>query len=49
VRIIFTLEELLAKKADAMECSDLPIEDFVGWDGWIRLIDSHIEVLKQSK
>ena len=44
---MLTLKELEQKLADAKELSDLPIEDFVGWDGWIRLIESHIEALKK--
>lgn len=44
---MYTLEELLKIKANNEELLDLPIEDFVGWDGWTAMIDSHIEALKQ--
>ncbi len=44
---MFTLKELLNKKEELKEISDLPIEDFVGWGGWERMIDSHIKTLKK--
>lgn len=44
---VYTLEQILQKRKQAVEESDLPIEDFVDWEGFIALIDSHIEALKQ--
>lgn len=44
---MFSLKELERKLADAKELSDLPIEDFVDWGGFISLIESHIEALKK--
>jgi hypothetical protein len=43
---MWTLKELEQKLADAKEYSDLPIEDFIDWDGWIYMIESHIKALK---
>jgi hypothetical protein len=44
---MYTLEQLLQKRKQAEEESDLPIEDFVDWEGFIDLLDSHIEALKK--
>lgn len=44
---MFTIKQLEQKKQDIVELNDLPIEDFVGWDGWERMIDSHIKVLQE--
>lgn len=42
----YTLEQLIQKKKDAEVMSDLPIEDFIDWEGWIFMIDSHISSIK---
>jgi hypothetical protein len=44
---MFTHKQLRDSKKDLKELKDLPIEDFVGWDGWERMIDSHIEALQK--
>jgi hypothetical protein len=44
---MLSLKDLEQKKQDIAERNDLPIQDFVGWDGWERMIDSHIEALKR--
>lgn len=44
----YTLEELKQKLDNAKEYSDLPIEDFIDWDGWISMIKSHIKALESD-
>jgi hypothetical protein len=44
---VYTLAQLEAKLENAKEWSDLPIEDFIDWDGWITMLESHIEALKK--
>ncbi|MEI2465060.1 hypothetical protein [Niallia taxi] len=45
---MYSLEELEQMKLEANEISDLPIEDFVDWSGWLSLLNSHIETLKKE-
>ena len=44
---MFSIKELEQKKQDIEELTDLPIQDFVGWDGWKFMINSHIEALQK--
>lgn len=41
------LEQLKKKREEYQELSDLPIEDFVDWDGFIRIVDNSIQVIEK--